>query len=104
VDKDDPTIPKEPLLQAYPNPFNATTNIQVRLPQGSVGGEVTMKIYNMLGQVVKTFDVSQLSETKYNRVLWDGRNDHNAAVSSGVYYFVLTTTKGRYTLKLMMVK
>jgi parallel beta-helix repeat protein len=69
------------LYQNYPNPFNPVTNITFDLPEQS---KVTIMIFNILGQKVKT-----LVNKKYNagsyKIQWDGRNDFNKLVSSGVY-------------------
>lgn len=104
VESKESTVAKDSLVQAYPNPFNSSSTVRVRLPKGTQGGENTLKIYNMLGQAVRTFDPSRLSESRYEQFIWDGKNDTGSTVASGVYYFVLTTSKGRYTVKLIMMK
>jgi flagellar hook assembly protein FlgD len=67
----------------YPNPFNPSTTIEFELPQPS---EVTLKVYNMLGQEVITL-VDEERPTGSFAVEWDGRNAFGNTVSSGIYFF-----------------
>ncbi|MBS1550990.1 MAG: T9SS type A sorting domain-containing protein, partial [Bacteroidetes bacterium] len=66
--------------QNYPNPFNPATKIQFNLP---VSGNVSLKIYDMLGKEVKTLVNSFTSAGTYN-INFDGSN-----LSSGVYFYKL---------------
>jgi fibronectin-binding autotransporter adhesin len=70
------------LHQNYPNPFNPTTRINFDL---SKNGRVTIMIYNVLGQKVKTVYENEYFEAGYKSVLWNGRNDHGVEVASGMY-------------------
>ncbi len=74
------------LAQNFPNPFNPTTTIQYALP---VESRVTVKIYSILGQQVRTL-VSETQKASYYRVVWDGRNAFNAPLASGLYFCRIT--------------
>jgi hypothetical protein len=80
------SIPEQySLSQNYPNPFNPTTTIRYALP---VQSTVSLKVYNILGQEVKALvNESQLSGNY--AVLWDGKNNHGAQVSTGIYFYRL---------------
>ncbi len=65
------------LFQNYPNPFNPVTNIRFSLPEAS---NVTIKIYNILGQEIRTLLEDQLYGTGNYEVEFDGRN-----LASGIY-------------------
>ncbi len=67
----------------YPNPFNPSTQIDFQLPAAS---RVTLAIYNVLGQRIRTLVDHRLTPGHY-RVTWDARNDNGAAVASGIYIF-----------------
>ena len=68
------------LKQNYPNPFNPATKIEFSLPKD---GFVTLKIYNMLGQEVRTIISQNLNNGSYNV-------DFNASqLSSGAYFYKL---------------
>ena len=72
------------LDQNYPNPFNPETTIEFHVPAG-YHGNVKIKIYNMLGQQVKTI-VNKKLPPGTHQFIWDGRNDHGVKVASGVYF------------------
>jgi hypothetical protein len=69
------------LSQNFPNPFNPMTTIRYTLAMPS---RVTLKIYNILGQLVRTLvDGSQYAGD--SEVSWDGTGNNGVAVASGVY-------------------
>jgi N-acetylneuraminic acid mutarotase len=81
------TLPTEYQLgQNYPNPFNPTTTIQYSL---SAAANVTLRIYNLLGQEVVTLADGEYGAGTF-RVVWDGRNAAGTPVGSGVYFYSLT--------------
>ncbi len=69
------------LHQNYPNPFNPETQIAYELPQS---GLVTVNIYNMLGQKVRTL-IDKNQAAGVHVVRWAGMNDAGGQVASGVY-------------------
>ena len=73
-------------LQAAPNPFNPATRLHFRLAHE---GEVTIRIFDMLGKEVRTF--AALRKPAGAHVLaWDGRDNSGVEVGSGVYFARLT--------------
>ncbi|RPI05608.1 MAG: T9SS C-terminal target domain-containing protein [Ignavibacteriae bacterium] len=94
----------ESLVRVYPNPFNSQTTLQVRLPKGVTNQEVTLRIYNTLGQLIYSFDVSRLDDRHNEQLTWRGISNNNTIVASGIYFAILSTPKGRYTSKLLMLK
>jgi hypothetical protein len=71
------------LDQNYPNPFNPETAIKFALSEDSW---VTLKVYNLLGQQVNTLMNEYRSAGEYS-VTWNGKNDQNEDVASGVYFY-----------------
>lgn len=69
------------LAQNFPNPFNPQTEILYQLPEP---GRVSLKIYDLLGKEVRTL-VEEFREAGYHQVIWDGRDNANRTVPSGVY-------------------
>jgi hypothetical protein len=84
------------LEQNYPNPFNPTTNIKFSVPKD---GNVSLKFYDMMGREVASYiDNGFLKAGIYN-ALFDGAN-----LSSGVYFYTLSTNDFTETKKMMLVK
>jgi len=73
------------LGQNYPNPFNAQTKIDFAI---AAPGHVELKVFNVLGQAVKTLINKDLGVDQYS-VLWDGTNDQGDEVGSGVFFYRL---------------
>ena len=69
------------LSNAYPNPFNPSTNIAYNLGSSS---DVSLVIYDMKGSIVKTL-VSEFQDAGERNVIWNGNNDSGSQVSSGMY-------------------
>jgi hypothetical protein len=84
-----PLVPLEySLQQNYPNPFNPST--QIRYTIGN-SGFVTLNIYNVLGQQVRTVQNAFQSIGTYS-VEWDGKNDRGITAATGVYFYTITVT------------
>lgn len=77
------------LSQNYPNPFTSSTAITYKI-NTPVYGEV--KIYNLLGQEIKTFQTRFYQKGIYG-ITWDGINNFGEKVTPGVYIYKLQTEK-----------
>ncbi len=80
-------LPKQlSLSQNWPNPFNSTTAIRYQLSTRSYQlSSVSLKIYNIVGQEVRTLVDEEQPAGNY-RVLWNGRDNSGETLSSGVYF------------------
>jgi hypothetical protein len=92
--------PKEfELQQNFPNPFNSTTSISVRLPHDA---KISLEIYSVLGQKITT-----LAEGEYpggvHTFLWKGTDDNRMPVATGVYIYRLTDGASLLQTKKMMI-
>ncbi len=74
------------ILSNYPNPFNPTTSISYSLTKDISDPEIC--IYNIKGQKVKTFELE--AEEGENKVIWNGEDENNKSVASGVYFYRLS--------------
>lgn len=88
------------LSQNYPNPFNPITTIKYQLPKST---EVSLKIYNVLGQLVRTL-VDEKQFAGYYSIRWDGKDDSGRAVASGIYLYTLRTKEFVKTRKLVIIR
>ncbi len=95
-------IPEEfALSQNYPNPFNPSTTIEYQLPKQS---KVNLVIYNILGQEVIRLVDNQETQAGYYEVKWEGRNNLNQQVGSGVYFFRLFSKDFVQTKKMLLLR
>jgi len=67
--------------EPYPNPFNSSTRFEIL---NSIGGELEMEVYNLLGQNVYS-KVEKTGGRKY--LIWDGHDIEGYEVPSGIYFF-----------------
>jgi hypothetical protein len=88
------------LGQNYPNPFNPTTSIKYQIAENA---NVSLTVYNMLGQQVKSLITGQ-QEAGYYTVNWDGTNEYGSKVASGIYIYRLQAGKYIQTLKMNLLK
>jgi hypothetical protein len=93
------------LLQNFPNPFNPETWIPYQLAEG---GDVTIRIYNVKGQLIKTLELGYQPAGIYTHRIraayWDGKNEEGDRVASGVYFYQLSTGQFSAMRKLILVK
>lgn len=94
-------IPTEyKLSDAYPNPFNPETKIDVSLTNT---GNVRVYIYNILGQKVRTLVNEEMKAGSYT-LTWNGKDDHGKQVVSGTYLYSLETENFKLTKKMVFLK
>lgn len=95
-------MPDESVLErSYPNPANPTATIAFRVAHS---GNVTLKIYSVSGQLVKTLIDGPTVPGVRQVIAWDGRNNDGEGVSSGVYFYELVAPKYRKARKLVLLK
>jgi hypothetical protein len=98
---DDATLPKQfALYQNYPNPFNPTTAIAFQVDRPAT---VTLDIYNVLGEKVKTAVRGQMT-AGHHQVEWDGSSDAGQSVSSGIYFAKLRMDDQSKIIKMCLMK
>jgi hypothetical protein len=88
------------LLRNYPNPFNPSTTIEYEIP---AGGDVSIRIFSMNGQLVRSFNKAHPASGSYT-VTWDGKTDVGQTVSSGSYIFRASYGNSTVANKMMFVK
>ncbi len=89
-------------LSNHPNPFNPTTTISYSLP--AYTQKVNIDIYNLKGQKVKTLVNEEMERGIWKKV-WDGKDDNDRTVSSGVYFYKLAVNgQTKSVKKCLLVK
>jgi hypothetical protein len=88
------------LGQNYPNPYNPVTQITYQLPQPGV---VSLKIYNVQGQLVRTL-VNEYKPAGTHSISWNGRSDLGMEVSSGIYLYRIQAGNFTETKRMILIK
>jgi hypothetical protein len=88
------------LRQNYPNPFNAETQIRFSI---SAPGHVVLKVYNMLGQGVRTLVDEDLPAGEH-RAIWSGTDEQGRNLASGVYFCRLEAGEKRDMRKMILLR
>lgn len=88
------------LVSIYPNPFNPTTSIRYSLDSNSL---TEIKIYNVRGQLVKTFDLG-MQTTGFHKLVWNAKDDNGNKLPSGVYFSRMKANNKIDTKKIILLK
>ncbi|MCK4694740.1 MAG: T9SS type A sorting domain-containing protein, partial [Candidatus Cloacimonetes bacterium] len=92
-------------LHNYPNPFNPTTEIRFQISDFSEIGSAEISIYNLKGQKVKTFDAFPNRGLGTRSVMWNGTDENNKPVASGIYlYQLISDNKPVANNKMLLLK
>ena len=92
------------LAQNYPNPFNPVTTIPYAVGARRSGTTpVTLKVYNVLGQLVRTL-VDDEKAAGSHLVSWDGRDESGRQLSSGIYVYRLEVGDSGVTKKMLLLR
>jgi hypothetical protein len=83
------------LFPNYPNPFNSSTNITYYMPHS---GNVSIHLFNLLGQKVTTI-VEGWNQAGFNRITFN-----DSKLSSGTYFYILTTGEDNASGKMILLK
>jgi hypothetical protein len=106
---DNPLVTLTPELVNYPNPFSSSTTIKYDLAGTSY---VTLKVYDMVGNLVKVLANGNIQEAGHQEIAWDGRDESGLGLGSGSYLYELTVSPaqmsgnpgyGAYKLRNVMV-
>ena len=93
------------LFQNHPNPFNPSTKIEFRVQslEFREPRHTTLKIYNILGQKVRTL-VDEPKRPGSYEVIWDGKDEKGKDVSSGIYFYQLKLGEITQTKRMILLK
>lgn len=85
-------------ISTYPNPFTSAVNIEVK---SSLKQAISIKVYNLKGQLVNTITEANISSQNY---IWNGKDSNKKSVANGIYY--LRVKQGTQVLnkKILMIK
>lgn len=104
--ENDIKLPKAYLsINNYPNPFNSETKLEITLPSA---GNVRLRIYNLIGELVQTIEAGYLTGGQYS-FRWEAKDKNGNEVSTGVYFALvefnsLKNKKTNVATKLLYLK
>ena len=93
--------PMTSLAQNFPNPFNAETQIHIALNRAT---SVTLTVYDVTGQAVRTLVSGGLMEAGTHTLVWDGRSTIGNMVGSGVYFYELRAGSRSLVKKMLLLQ
>jgi photosystem II stability/assembly factor-like uncharacterized protein len=98
---DNPNVPAvTTLLGNYPNPFNPSTTIEFALANPS---KVSLDIFNVKGEKITTLLNKNMTAANHS-IVWNGKDNNNQKVSSGIYYYRLQTKEYSHIKKMILMK
>jgi len=86
-------------ISNYPNPFNSSTTIEVRIGKAEY---VNISVINILGQTVETLYNGELTEGNY-RLNWNAQTT-NGELSTGIYFVAIQTNTFSQLRKMVLLK
>ncbi|GAJ04846.1 unnamed protein product, partial [marine sediment metagenome] len=97
------STPQKPYIKISPNPF--TSVVSVKYSGISERHNVSLKIYDMSGRLVKDFSLPTTNSLLPTKVTWDGRDREGKVLPSGIYFCKVKSGKTTLkTEKIIMVK
>lgn len=87
------------LIRNFPNPFNASTCFELYLPKAD---DVKIDVYSSTGRLVRTLDA--VVGSGWHRVLWDGKDEHDMQLPSGLYLAVLRSDQQRIVTRSLLLR
>ena len=99
------TIKRFELYPNFPNPFNPSTTITFDVPQLSKAQvAVTLSVFNLNGQKVRTLTSGLLQTNAQYQVRWDGTNDAGQNLPAGIYLVLLQSPQFQKSIKVCLLK
>ena len=91
-----PPVTVSPLFEfigCYPNPFNPETTAYLNLAKA---GNLKLTVFNIKGEKVRTIVDKEFSAGEHH-ITWNGKDDNNASVASGIYFIFADADNGDFT-------
>ncbi len=91
-------------LEVYPNPFTTVVSVKCQVP--SAKENISLNIYDLSGRLVKSVPLPLITNhlSLGTAVFWDGRDEKNTLVSSGIYFVKLTQGNRSITKKVVLLE
>lgn len=91
-------------FNAFPNPFNTTTNLEFSIPPDIKSSVIKLIIFNITGQMVRSFEIPIVPDKRKYFIMWNGLNEQRNQISSGIYIATLKIDKLTKSIRLVYLK
>jgi hypothetical protein len=92
-------------LTVSPNPFAHQAKIRFSIHDtGDSMENLVLGVYDVSGRLVKSFDFISSIENQRSSISWDGRDDHNRKLGSGVYFVTLDVGDHQETCRILLIR
>lgn len=94
-------------IYVYPNPLRFPESTKITIKNIPVVSKLSVKIYNIAGELVREFKEDEIqvhANPDYAYIDWDGRNNYDVKVASGVYIAVVSDGTRVAIEKIMLIK
>jgi len=89
-------------ISVYPNPFNPTTNIALSINENDIQHPISVEIFNIKGQLVKTIVNNEVVQT--TNFVWNGKDNYGNSTASGMYFVKMETATSEVSKKMLLMK
>ncbi len=89
-------------LSNYPNPFSSSTIIS--FPCHRDADKTELNIYNIKGQKIKTLEIPTISKSSNQQIVWDGTDENDKPVASGIYFYKLENEMFKTMKKMIIIR
>jgi hypothetical protein len=96
-------IPLKLVLSGYPNPASASVNIRLGIPSSASADRFEVEVFDVLGRRVKQVYSGRL-DPGFHEFHWDGTNQADNKVSSGIYFMRVNSRHGSADGKVVLVR
>jgi hypothetical protein len=95
------SVPKfEINLSNFPNPFNPSTEIRFQISDPRQNENAKIEIYNLKGQKIRQYSILNIQSS----IVWDGKDNNNKQVSSGIYFVRLEAGDQQLSRKMLLLR
>jgi len=102
---DEPELPEGIItFMNIPNPFRDYTNIVCSIKDINITSEISLKIYNARGQLIKTFEKDNFALSPYTEIYWDGTDEKGYNVAPGAYFCKLEYNGHAVVRKIVLLR
>ncbi|MBN2356395.1 T9SS type A sorting domain-containing protein [candidate division KSB1 bacterium] len=91
-------------LSAFPNPFNMETRFSIHLTPSQVPQRLQVRIVDVMGRTLRRWHENLAANESQVYLIWDGKNDQQQVVGSGIYFVVAQSKNQQQVIKITCLR